>query len=101
MNTSTTKPINHWTSEQDARQLEIWSDKHPIICALITIIVAPIYAVIMFFGLLAVICGTVWAAFPHWLRALLTVAVVGGALIFSFYWILYFFLWSCGKLLGA
>lgn len=93
------KPLNHWTDEQDKRQLEMWSDKHPILCGLITVVTLPFYALIILGGLVAIVAMNIWQAFPFWLKTFLQVTVGGLAIGFCFYWLLYAGLWTCGKLL--
>jgi hypothetical protein len=52
--------MNHWTSEQDARQLEMWSDKHWFVCGCITALMAVPYALIMLCGLMVVGVPRLW-----------------------------------------
>ena len=93
--------MNHWTSEQDKRQLEMWSDRHPVVSGMVTLVVLPFYAVMIVCGLATVVAMNVWG-WLHWLpKGILCLAFWFTVIVFTGYWALYGFLWLCGKLLAG
>lgn len=92
--------MNHYTHEQHKRQLEMWSDKHPIISGCVTIMVLPVYGIIIMAGLVAVICQNTWQSFPHWVREVFTFVTILVAVCLALYCALYAGLWTMGELLA-
>lgn len=93
--------MNHWTDEQDKRQLEMWSDRHPVLAGLLTLGTLPFFVVIILGGIVVVLLSDLWKPLPHWLREVLKFGAVLSLGLFGFYWLLYAGLWLCGKLLAG
>ena len=92
--------INHWTREQEARSLELWSDRHPLISGAVTVLVLPIYALMIAGGIMAMLLLNLWTCFPDWLKNVCIFTFGFLAVIAGLYLALYAGLWTCGKLLA-
>lgn len=92
--------MNHWTAEQDKRQLEMWSDKHPVLSGIVTLTVAPIYMLVIAGGLVCVVCKCAYDWLPFWLRQVFLFWIILAVVLFCFYWLLYSGLWACGYILA-
>lgn len=77
-----TTTLNHWTHEQNTRQLEAWSERHPHLAALASLLALVASVIVLSCGLLAYLAWEIPVAL--WRRSEVLRAVVGliaGALL--------------------
>lgn len=92
--------MNHWTGEQDKRQLEMWADRHPFISGCVTLLVLPIYGLMIVVGIGFYLFRIAWEALPYWVKSFFTFITLGTAILFTLYWMVYGGLWALGRCLA-